>query len=367
MTVPNGADGIDTANGLLLVSAYGGGDLSPADLVGNDQDTVMALYKGRYLDNGNSVWTDPSGPLGLVFSTLGAIPGIGFAEAILFQLVGAIVALIGPIPIIGPIVQSLANFLGLTHTTANTATDNANNAQNSADNANTGVAQLNAQLAVIVAPPGGVVLTDNFDRTGDSLGTNYFQKYFGPGAGTLETDGNNALWDITGSGSAICRAHHITPLTTNNQMCSIVQTAPKNASNTDPNLQLILRANASMTECVTALVWFDAVEIGYVIADSYQRLGVVEALDSANGDRWEFRAGTEANNRQFLLYRNDGLVCDRTDVANLSIMGSFNLFAGFGMQAGQTFVPFLGFIQSSPPEIQGWAAADRAAAPAPGS
>jgi hypothetical protein len=83
-------------------------------------------------------------------------------------------------------------------------------------------------------------------------------------------------------------------------------------------------------------------------------------LNSANGDRWEFRAGTATDERQFLLYRNDVLVCDRTDSGDVSQMGASYRFAGSGVQAGVNFVPFIGFVQSAPPEIQGFAAADRA-------
>lgn len=118
MTVPNGAAGIDSANGTYLVSAYGHSDLSAADLVGNDQATVRANYASKFVMNGTSVFSDPTGPLAQLF---GAIPGGAFGLAIIQYLVGLVITIVGPIPIIGTAFEDLANFLGLTHTTATTA------------------------------------------------------------------------------------------------------------------------------------------------------------------------------------------------------------------------------------------------------
>lgn len=90
MTVPNGAAGINTTDGFMLVSAYDHGDLSAADLVGNDEDTVRALYSDRYIMGGNSVFSDPTGPLAMVWDGLrqGISLPLSIIEAIIKKLFG---------------------------------------------------------------------------------------------------------------------------------------------------------------------------------------------------------------------------------------------------------------------------------------
>lgn len=86
--------------------------------MGNDQATVVDMYKQRYLANGNSVFSNPTGVLAQLF---GAIPGGAFGLAIIQYLVGLIGVLVGPIPIVGNAFQTIAAWLGFTHTTAVTA------------------------------------------------------------------------------------------------------------------------------------------------------------------------------------------------------------------------------------------------------
>lgn len=246
--------------------------------------------------------------------------------------------------------------------------NNADQAQASADVANTGVVAINAQLAAIVAPPGGVYLSDNFDRTGSGPGSNWAAIYLA-GSGVFETDGNNLIWNVSGGAARTGYAIHNDALATDTQMVSFVQTAPRNASNTDPDIRLVLRSDALAANFILAIIKHNLVEVGYVLSGVYTRLGAQVALTSANGDRWAFVAGTSAatdpagvgDNRQFLLYRNDSVVCDRIDTGDFSLMGAAQRRVGLGMLAGVNFVPFLGFQQYAPPKIQGWAAADRAA------
>jgi hypothetical protein len=182
--------------------------------------------------------------------------------------------------------------------------------------------------------------------------------YSGPGSGAAKTDGNNLYWDVAGAAARVIRAHHNTPLASNMQMSSLVQTAPKNGSNTDPELRLLLRSDAAINNYLMANWTHNAAAIGYVVAGAYTQVGASAAHSATNGARWEFRAGTTADDYQLQLYLNDSILIDVTDSSHASVIGASNLYAGLGMLAGVTFDAF-GFHQIPPPKIQGWAAADR--------
>lgn len=361
MTLPNGAAGVNTTDGLFLVSANGHGDLSAADLVGNDQATMQAVYKNRYVLGGDSVWSDPSGPLGLIYSTLGALPGVGFALAIIGALVNAIVAILGPIPVVGTIVETLASFLGLTHTTANDAVEIGTNAQASADNANVGVARLEGRVSSSDVP-GGVFIDDTFDRSGSDLGTDYDQIYLDAGIGTVGTSSNNAHWSTNGSDPRVCIARHLTPLFTEYQGAQIVQDTVVATTTNGASLEILLRCNATEDTYVVAHIGVSSVEIGFKLSGTYTRLGAAVGLFNNAGDRWTFKAGTDTDDREFVLYQNTTEVCRRTDTGATSQFGTGYEFAGFVMAAGNNFFPPFFFAQTAPPDLQSFTAYDRLAA-----
>jgi hypothetical protein len=363
VTLPGGAENVDTTNGLFLISAHGHGDLSASDLVGNDQATMEAVYKDKFVLGGTSVWSNPSGPLGLLFSTLGAIPGVGFATAILSSLVDAIVSILGPIPIIGGIVTTLANFLGLTHTTANSATDIGTNAQYSADTANAGVALLNAQLAGT-----GTIFTDTFNRAAASnLGASY-DRSMGSGPGTWGPDGSgNVVWAEAGSALQSCLDRVTAAMTTKYQSIATVLTAKPRLGNSgaDSRIRLALRMNAAKNTFVQATLGPGTVELGYVNSGTYTRLGAAVTVPMANGDLWEFRAGTAADDYEFVLLQNNLTVCNRLDSSHLSLAGSSPAtwvgtydYGAIIANAGAVVSFFLTF-QINAPTIQVLTVADR--------
>lgn len=308
---------------------------SNADSFAGFASKTQGDYEAERNDAEENRWG--GGILGFLFS---GIPAFDFLQQIVSKIIGFIPG--------GNLIIDLLDALFGWSTDTTGAIGN-----NSA-----AVAELNAQLAGIAS--GTDALSDNFDRSAADLGVNWSETY-GAGAGSFATDGNNATWDVSGGGSRVGYARYLTPLTTDNQLCSIVQTKPKNSSNTDPDLRLILRADSTMTNFVLAIIRYNSVEIGYVVAGVYTRLGSVVAVTAVDNDRWEFRAGTAGDERQFQLFRNGGTdpVCDVTDSGDVSVMGGSNLFVGFGMLAGVNFVAFLGFLQSQPPSVQGWAAVDR--------
>lgn len=78
MTVPNGPAGINAAGWPAIISAAGHSATSAADLKGLDQDTVVELFKEKFVGtkgSGVSVFTSNTGPLAEVFKGLPNIPG----------------------------------------------------------------------------------------------------------------------------------------------------------------------------------------------------------------------------------------------------------------------------------------------------
>jgi hypothetical protein len=218
---------------------------------------------------------------------------------------------------------------------------------------------LDAKLASILAPPGGVYISDNFDRSGSDLGANWYWEYWGPGAGWLSTDGNNAHWNANGATYLGIWAHHVTPLNSDTQMASLVADTPGDATNEDPQHILIVRADASFDNFVIATIWHHSAEIGIIVSGSYTALGSA-SISPAAGARWELRAGVGSDARRFQLYMNDALVVNALDSGGTSAMGASNRYVGFGVMAGVQFFGFF-FLQVAPPDVQGWAAADRVA------
>lgn len=109
MTIPNGAAGVDTAGGIFLTSANGHGDLSIADLTGQSQDIVTSALKDKFITNGTSVWSNPTGPLAGVFGGFAGIPGL--LAALFGKLLG-----IDPAGLagIGNLLTGLEQLLGVT-------------------------------------------------------------------------------------------------------------------------------------------------------------------------------------------------------------------------------------------------------------
>lgn len=239
---------------------------------------------------------------------------------------------------------------------ANDAFNNAATAQGSANTANTGVATLAARLDA--GDSGGSFITDTFDRTGSDMGSDYFQRYIGPGAGGWGTNGNSVHWSQNGAVELYAFARHNSTLLTDYQSGRLVHSAMLGASNVQPRNYILLRCNSALDTYVSASWSVDSCEIGVTVSDTYTRLGTAVAVTVSDGDRWELQVGTAADGYQFLLYQNDSLVCDRTDSGHISQMGASYRHPGFGDLAGVQFFGFF-FSQIAPADIQSVAYSDR--------
>lgn len=230
-------------------------------------------------------------------------------------------------------------------------------AQYAADTANSGVAILNAKVS---APPSGLTFTDTFNRAvTTNLGTDY-DRVMGSGPGTWGTDGlGNAVWMVSGFGSQLCLDRVIYPMTTKYQSISTVMTAPPAGAFTgNSQTKLCLRMNTAKTTYVVATIDCGFVEIGYVLAGAYTRLGSTVPLTQSSGDLYEFRAGTVTNDYEFVLLQNGLTVCNRFDTGHASQVGVGTYdYGGVIAVAGVTF--FFIFLQMPAPTLQVLTVADR--------
>lgn len=289
------------------------------------------------------------GDLGTAFSQLVSWVTSVLPAQILepFQdLVDALVSLLGRIPIVGPIITQLASMFGFMH-------EDTTVAQNTGNNANTAIAELKAQID---AGTGGALITDTFDRAQDTsaggLGANWSQTY-DSGSGTLGTSGTGtAHWTNVGTNSRTCRCRYTAmALNTDLQKAQVVLATELLNIFVDPQISLLLRMNAAEDAYLEARVDQGHAEIGYVVAGVYTRLGAQVTVTSAAGDLWEFRAGTAADDYQFLLLQNGLTVVDRIDSGHASQKGAAYRYFGAIAKAGAQVVGFIS-SQKGPPDMQ---------------
>lgn len=111
---------------------------------------------------------------------------------------------------------------------------------------------------------GGGGTTDQFERVGADLGTDWDVSI--TGAGSLSTDGNTAKWNPSGGSAASVVAKNITVETaTNLQNVSFVLSEPLNATS---GWMILGRMNAAKDTYVYMFVKKDYREIGYVTSGS---------------------------------------------------------------------------------------------------
>lgn len=363
MSLPGGPANVNTTDGLFLVSAAGYGNLSAADLIGQDQETVKAVYKNRFVNTGGSVWGNPSGPLAMVFD--GVTGGLwSLILKPLGMLVTILVTVLDSIPVIGEpagdFVQDLAAMFGLMKSRTTIAQNTGEAAQTSADNANVGVARLEGKVASSDVP-GGVLFDDTFGRTGANLGTDYDQANTGPAGGTLSTDGNNAVVNPSGNGITYCYGRIKTSLATDYNGISVVQdTGFQNILNSG-EMFFGLRCDATRQNMIAARLWYGRAVIGKYVGGTWTQLATANEFGAA-GDKWKLLAGTDVDVREILLFHGSAstpLLRVIDTAGALSVVGSSNRFPIIGEQSAQ-YLNFLGGTNvTPPPAMQSITAYDR--------
>lgn len=316
MTIPNGPDGVKTGGAIGMTSAYGHGDMSIADLVGNDEETVKAAFKNRYLGSDDSVWANPSGPLAQVFSKLNAVPGVGFVSAMAQQMFAGIFDALGNFPVIGQGFKDIGYFLGLTRKQATTA-------DTKSDTANVGLAILTARVNKYIVD--GASFTDTFARdvAEFSQDPDYDVHYEG-GSGYLYVSAaeNGILrWSDAGGGftdtSFIARRK--TPMGTNKVRASvIINDFTYGYAGNQSHVRIMGRMDAARANYVLGVIEDGWAEIGVVRDGVYTRLGPVEQIVTNPGDLWDWEMDVDDNPFKFRLVQNNAPRVVRTDVEQLS-------------------------------------------------
>jgi hypothetical protein len=250
------------------------------------------------------------------------------------QLVDAIIAILGPIPIVGGLIENLANFLGLT----------SQSAQDAQDTADSALTQLSS----------GADIFDNFDRSdATDLGADYTQNY-GSGSGTLGIYRNDAAWRTSGSNVRQGDAIHNTALSNDNCVVKVITSNSIDNVNTDPYYHIIGRSDAAGDNYVVAYVHRTSLEIGYVASGTYTQWDTVSI--SVNKGTWELHCGSGGDPYDFEIFLDGNSKLFYNDGAHDSSLGALYRHPGFGMDAGRKL--FGTYSQYGPPRIIVFAASN---------
>jgi hypothetical protein len=286
-----------------------------------------------------------------------------FIGAVLQPLIDALVSLLGGIPIIGGAIDTLANFLGLTHTTANTGVTNAATAQSTAESA----LALASQTAAQIAAGSNMSYTDGFGRAidpsaGTDLGADY-SRDADSGSGTWATDGmGDAHATSSGATAQEFRDRNtVAVFATDKQAGSVViSTVPQAAGGfgtTSCRIGISLREDSAGTTKVVAYYDSGVVEIGYYLSGTYTQLGT-QPVTQANGDLFEFHAGADPgsgyNDYNFEVLINNHVVYGVSDTGALSSkgVGSGFKYGGLIARLGNVVTGFFFTIQTACPDVQ---------------
>lgn len=286
----------------------------------------------------------------------------------IYQLVDFLIDVLDLIPVFGSpagnILEYLAGIFGYQRDKTATAQTTGEQAQASADAANVAISRLEGKDAASEVP-GGIWFDDTFDRTsGSSLGSDYDQASSGAPTGALQTEGNNAWWNVGGNGQGSRFARITTPLFTIYQGIQVVLNAPlKNMNVADPHVRILLRCNTARTHYVYVDIKYNLVEVFKVIGGNATSLGSAALPNpSAVGDRWTFKAGTDVlaggSDDEFVVYQNTAEALRVLDSGTLASKGTGYEYGGFALVNGQIQVGF-GNVVQDPPKVQSVTLYDR--------
>lgn len=210
---------------------------------------------------------------------------------------------------------------------------------------------------------GGVAVVAQFNEAADTdLGTGWTRVSDGPGAGGFGPNGSGqAVWSKSGG---LWRRHvdiNDTPLATDYQSVYAVLSAPVENPylGGDAYTFLIARSNTSGTEYVWARIGNNDLAIGKTVSSTFATPWATTTVTTRPGDQWQFIAGTDSDDREFIVKQNNVVKLTHTDVTSSSYGASY-LNCGIGSQAADRAVLIVPFLdQTRPAEVDLWAATDR--------
>lgn len=384
MTVPNGAAGINTTDGLFLVSANGHGDLSAADLVGQDENTVRAVLGQKYVTNGTSVLSSPTSPLSQVFGGFAGLPGMlaaMFGKLIGIDLSGAtsITGLLGVVQQV-PVLSDFFNLLnglwsGLTGSP--TGTQQTTATVSGAVGAQTStIAALGASLNGLTqqstaTSTGAILAVDAFTRTGTDLGPDWDVEIVNDFAssGYVKTNGTQAIYVPSGFGNTYVLArfqgtNHTAA--TDTTETAVVLGTPLSAQFGPPTaVDIHGRMSPDRATSVRARILTQSLFGTANILQLHSRVAGVETLigsqdlgsmQPAVGTIAKLRCGTDVSARQFLVILNNK-VYTFTESGTTSQLGAGFQERGMGWISGGSW-----FGQSQAGAVEHWTSIDVGAA-----
>lgn len=230
------------------------------------------------------------------------------------------------------------------------------NAQGSANYANSQLSILTGG-ALASNVTGGVAVSDTFTgASANNFGGSWIRTSDGPGAGHVGPNGSGqGVWKKSGG---LWRRHfdrHITQLATDYQAGFVVISQPAEAPSfgSDAYTYLLLRMQDDQT-FVYCRIGRSDVQVGKRAGGTWDDWDTV-AVTVNVGDQFAFVAGTDADDRQFLVRQNGITRIDHTDSSS-SAMGASYRYVGIASQCAER-----NFLtdQTRPAELDVWSAADR--------
>ena len=238
-------------------------------------------------------------------------------------------------------------------------------AQKSANFANiTNVITKATTLASGVAS--GVSINDPFSgAAADDLGASWTRTSSGAGAGHYGPLGaGTAGWKISGTSTRTHSDVHNTVVFTDFQAAMVVVTAyPQYGGarqNTQPYTYLTLRSNSAGTEFVYCRIGNKELAIGKCVAGVIDDPWVTVNTVNVGGDTLTFLAGTNANQRDFLVIQNGFTQINHTDTTS-STFGASNRYVGLINACGRDPGRRGNAVQLGTAQLDVWAACDRQA------
>jgi len=294
-----------------------------------------------------------------------------FGDATVKILIAQVLYAISGINVLG---VSLLDPFGLLRAWADDLVQQANDAYNGAANAQASANYANMQLLIQLGTdlasdvPGGVALTEQFNGAAASdFGANFVRVSAGAGAGVYGPNGSgHAVWTKSGGQVRDHHDRHVTPLTTRYQLVVALMSAPPQPPFGGGQAYNMLRGrvNAAQDTYVYAAIFDNMVQIGCVVSGTGTLFNQV-ALTPATGDVWAFYLGTDDDDREFVLKRNDIVIWSGVDSGAVSQVDDTDyLYVGHTAHAhdrGAGIPPFVipFATQTVPGNLDIWAAADR--------
>ena len=185
---------------------------------------------------------------------------------------------------------------------------------------------------------------DLFERSSNAdLGPQWAQVYSGPGAGSMVTDGHQAVWNDSGTKDRSCRARRINPL----DMTTIGDTQyvswwvgdndiGGNTGLDDPASNSLLgRMSSDGSTYIRLRINFHQASLWYAVGGNDIQFPGTYDVSQGTGDAFTLVCGYNNNPRQFAILKNGGVVGTWTDGNGVSALGANYRGWGIGMEATQ--------------------------------